>query len=107
MKIEGFFEALLWGILITFASAYVFYKEYWGVIPGVAAGVYVFRFVRKRQKERKRNKLLDEFKDLLTSMESILESGSSIERALILSGQELRKLRGDKSELAAEIEIIE
>ena len=107
MKIEGFFEALLWGILITFASAYVFYKEYWGVIPGVAAGVYVYRFVKKRQKERKRNKLLNEFKDLLTSMESILESGSSIERALILSGQELRKLRGDKSELAAEIEIIE
>ncbi len=104
---KDFFEALLWGMLITIAAAYVFYKEYWGIIPGVVAGVYVFRFVSKRQSEKKKNRLLEEFKDLLTSMESILESGSSLERALILSGEELRKLRGDGSELANEIEIIE
>lgn len=105
--LQEHFEAFLWGLIISLAAAYVYYMKVWGLIPGVAAGVYVFRLVRKKQVERKRARVMDEFKDLLTSMQSILESGSSLERALILSGNELRNIRGENSQLAKEMEIIE
>lgn len=105
--LQEHFEAFLWGLIISLAAAYVYYMKVWGLIPGVAAGVYVFRLVRKKQVERKRARVMDEFKDLLTSMQSILESGSSLERALILSGNELRNIRGENSQLAKELEIIE
>ncbi len=104
---KDFLEAFFAGGIITAVSSYVYYMEFWGMIPSVAAGLYGYRLVRKKQQRKKKALILDEFKDFLTSMLNILESGSSLDRAIFLSGDELRKLHGDNAEIVKEIEIIQ
>ena len=99
--------ALLKALLIMLLVAFVFYDKVLGLLPGAIVGLYVFRIEKKRYEGKRRRRLLMEFKNMINAMQSSLEAGNSIERALISSGGDMQDLYGSKSVMVREIRIIE
>lgn len=99
--------ALLKALLIMLLVAFVFYDKVLGLLPGAIVGLYVFRIEKKRYEGKRRRRLLLEFKNMINAMQSSLEAGNSIERALISSGGDMQDLYGSKSVMVREIRIIE
>ena len=101
--IPALFKASVMAVLVAF----VFYNRLLGLIPGLLVAVYVFKLQKKSYEEKQRRRILLEFKNMINAMQSSLEAGNSIERAIISAGKDMQDLYGDKSEIVKKIKIIE
>ena len=101
--IPALFKASVMAVLVAF----VFYNRLLGLIPGLLVAVYVFKLQKKSYEEKQRRRILLEFKNMINAMQSSLEAGNSIERAIISAGKDMQDLYGDKSEIVKQIKIIE
>ena len=101
--IPALFKASVMAVLVAF----VFYNRLLGLIPGLFVAVYVFKLQKKSYEEKQRRRILLEFKNMINAMQSSLEAGNSIERAIISAGKDMQDLYGDKSEIVKQIKIIE
>ena len=99
--------ALFKASVIAVLVAFVFYNRLLGLIPGLFVAVYVFKLQKKSYEEKQRRRILLEFKNMINAMQSSLEAGNSIERAIISAGKDMQDLYGDKSEIVKEIKNIE
>ena len=93
-------------ILLVGGVAYVFYDSIFGLIPGVVAGMYIYRTELRNVREKRRRRIMEHFKDLITAMQSALEAGNSIERSFLLAGQELSDMYGHSNEMARQIRVV-
>ncbi|MCR5213459.1 MAG: hypothetical protein K6E10_03520 [Eubacterium sp.] len=88
-------------------AIYVFYKSIFGLIPVTLLGFYVFRINSREKLRKKKSLVLDQFKNMLTSMQGAIESGNSMERAILLSRRDLVELYGNDIELVKELDVLE
>ncbi len=96
----------IWSICVSGVLAggiaWLFYRSVWGLVvfPGVLA-LYV-RGYRKERQEKRRERLLSEFKDGMQAVSAALLAGYSMENAWREAEKELRELHGEQSLMHAE-----
>ena len=98
-KVMGMIKAIIY----LLASAYVFYRSVYGVIPAIPIGIYVYMLDRKRRIEKKRMRVLDQFKNMLSSVQGALEAGCSMEKAMLMARNDLVEMYGGELEIVKEL----
>ena len=87
------------GIAISVIIAILFFESVWGMCVFPLAYMFNrFRYLEKYERE-KEEKFLQEFKDLLLSVSSSLQTGYSIEKAFKEGEKELEALNGKSGEM--------
>lgn len=98
---------ILWGVTLSIGSAYTFYNAWYGFIFGIPIGVYGYICSSKRQELRLKREMLDEFKNLIVTMQGALEAGRAMENAFVLAGRELEQMYGANCEIAKSVRVVE
>lgn len=94
------------GVAVMLA-AILFYDSIYGIIPGVAVGIYVYRCRFRTQLKKRLLRRRDEFKDLIIAVESALEAGNSLERAFSLAANDIAVMYGPRHEMVSLIRAME
>ena len=100
-------KVILWTALIWIGSAFVYYRSIYGLIPSVLAGIYTYRVASVRVKEKHRQKLLGQFKNLIIAMQSALEAGKSMENSLFAANQDLKRMYGESTEICKALDVVQ
>ena len=90
-----------------FAAAYVFYRSVYGIFPAIPIGIYVYMLDRKRRVEKKRMRVLEQFKNMLSSVQGALEAGCSMEKAILMARDDLTQMYGSELEIVKELGSLE
>lgn len=96
-------RALIWSLLLTMSVVFVFYRSLWGLIPGMAVGVYGYMCEMKRAKAKDEMRRLREFRSFITAMEGPLQAGMAIEQAVKLAEKDLRDLYGERISILKDV----
>jgi tight adherence protein B len=107
MKTRIDIKAILSGIFLSLAAAYVFYNRIFGLIPASAVGIYGYRVVRNNNKERERIIRLSELKSMMISFQSSLAAGKSMESTVHMARNDLSDMYGKKNSTVMALERIE
>ena len=91
--------AIALGIAADIAVAAVFFDSFLGLIPGLAAGVYVYWLAMKKVRARRKESMTSQFRTLLLSMLGTLEAGYALENAFFSAGEDCRRVYGDRCEI--------
>ena len=86
--------ALISGLAGTLAAALLFYNKPIGLLPGIFAGIYIYRIVQREMERRRMRRRRDAFKRLLISMETGLEAGYSLENSVIAAVDDMDRIYG-------------
>ena len=99
-------KGMLWALVLTLGSAYIYYDSIFGLPPGIIVGIYAYREYRKRYISSQRRKLLVEFSNTITAMQSALEAGNSIERSLMMASEDMKRMYGGSSVMSEALEVV-
>ena len=91
--------AIALGVIADIAVAAVFFDSLWGLIPGLAAGIYVYRIAMKRVRAKRKENMTAQFRTLLLSMLGTLEAGYALENAFFSAGEDCRRVYGERCEI--------
>ena len=91
--------AIALGVIADIAVAAVFFDSLWGLIPGLAAGIYVYRIAMKRVRAKRKENMTAQFRTLLLSMLGTLEAGYALENAFFSAGEDGRRVYGERCEI--------
>ena len=97
--INGATNALLYAILISIA----FYNSIVILIISVPIAIVFPFFIKDDYIKKRKDKLLNEFKDFLRILKSFLEASYSVENSFMLSVRELTMLYGKESLMVKEL----
>lgn len=97
--INGATNALLYAILISIA----FYNSIVVLIISVPIAIVFPFFIKNDYIKKRKDKLLNEFKDFLRILKSFLEASYSVENSFMLSVRELTMLYGKESLMVKEL----
>lgn len=103
MSVRENLWCLLVGIALTGMIAWLFYRSPWGMLLGPLI-MFLYRRSYKREQVRKRkDRLLQEFKDGMQAVSAALLAGYSMENAWREAEKELRELHGETSLMFGEV----
>lgn len=91
-------EFIIYGIIYIAVVSVISILFYSSIIPVIALlplGIPYYRFVVKYLKSKRDNHLTMEFKDLLTSVSSLLSTGYSLENSILEARKELYAIHGN------------
>ena len=88
---------LVKGILAMIILDYFFYRSFMALIPLSVIGVCYIKQAGKEMMENRKNRVREEFRELLLLSSTGLRAGYSIENAMLKSAPDLRTLYGDDS----------
>lgn len=101
------FKENLWclflSVVLTGMIAWLFYRSLWGMLLFPLVLVICRRHYRKEQLHRRKDRLLQEFKDAMQAVSSALLAGYSMENAWREAEKELRELHGETSLMYGEL----
>jgi len=90
---------LLQGIGLTCVIAYLFYKSFMGLVIGVGVVPFWIHLNRVERVERRKARMLVEFKEFMILIVQGLQTGYSLERGIKQAENELKRLYPDDSVL--------
>ena len=93
-------------VLITALIAWLFYRSFYALILYPIVLVACLYYFRETFSEKRREKVLSEFREMLKIITSELRSGHSLENAVMTLDKEIINLRGDKAELLSGIRVM-
>lgn len=94
------------GMGIVLAFAYFFYRSYLAVI---IMSPFVYIYIRLMEKENAKSgkwKTMLQFKEMLTALNASLQTGYSIENALMTAYSEMKEYYGDDARIVKEMNIV-
>lgn len=91
------------GLLII---AKLFYGNFIATILIIPIGIIIYRIVRKKLYESRMRQMEIQFKDLLTSVSDLMQTGYSIENAFRESYKEMVQIYGKNSDICHELKTI-
>lgn len=92
---------------ICILFSYLFYKNIIGILFLLPFFYFYQNFDRKKQVKKRRNKLSEQFTEMLQVMIAALKSGSSLEKAIFISKKRLAELYGEEELIMSELALIE
>lgn len=102
-KRELFKYTLIYLILIT-AIAYTFYDSMTAFVIMLPLGVLYFKQIGKILAGKRKDKLRRQFQDMIDSVSSSLSAGYSVENSFYEARKDMRRLYGNDSLIAAELD---
>ena len=100
-------QCMIEGLLIVCLFAYFFYRSYLAVVI-LAPGIWFHRKEKRKRNGQKRKFLLEQqFKETLLSVQTSLQSGYSVENAFMESYPYIVNLYGKTSDMAVELRRIQ
>ena len=94
------------GIFFAAVLAYVFYRSWLVFCLMLPSAVFVPLYMRKVLKKRRLEKLQAQFKDAILVLASCLNAGYSVENAFGAALEEVARVYGEESLMAAELRLI-
>lgn len=95
----------LQGLGLTVLIAWFFYRSLWAVIPLLPLAVLFLRGMQESLAKRRRETLALQFRDLILSASAGLQAGYSLENAFLTAGEDVERLYGRDSIMAAEVAV--
>lgn len=92
---------------ICILFSYLFYKNIIGILFLLPFFYFYQNFDRKKQVKKRRDKLSEQFTEMLQVMIAALKSGSSLEKAIFISKKRLAELYGEEELIMSELALIE
>ena len=93
--------ATLWG-----AVSYLMFDSFVGLIPSIPLVLTFYYYDLKDYHVKQHNKMLRDFKEVITLVSGNLNAGYSLENSWIMAGKEFVNVFGNDNQMAEEIEII-
>jgi tight adherence protein B len=90
----------------AFGIAFLFYNAAYGILPGIAVGMFVFKKNKQRIREKRKNRMLLEFKGLAGAWDAALSAGYSMENAFLAAKRDMELLYASDREFLGELEQI-
>ena len=94
-------------ILASAIAAALFYNSPWGMLILPAAYVLAGKYIKERGRRKRRERMDLEFKDYMHAVSAALAAGNSVERAFLRGLQDVSRLHGEQSALAAQLGCME
>jgi len=91
---------------IVFFLAYFFYRSVWAILPLSVIGILYFRVQEQKAEEKRREQLLQQFKECILSVSASLKAGYAIENAFMESRKDMELLYGKHAMIYRELEQI-
>ncbi|SHJ17957.1 type II secretion system F family protein [Pseudobutyrivibrio xylanivorans] len=108
-KISGTWQGMIpWlqGIGITIAIAFLFYRSFFGILSGVLIIPFWLKLKSEEKQTQLQAKMETEFKEFMLLIVAGLQTGYSLERALLQAEEELKKLYSQESVLENSVHIM-
>ncbi|MBP5282612.1 MAG: type II secretion system F family protein [Lachnospiraceae bacterium] len=86
--------------------AWFFYRSLWCGIPLSPIGIFLIRYVKRKNGEKRRAMLTEQFKECILSVSASLQAGYAVENAFLESREDMRNLYGEGSMIYEELEMI-
>ena len=93
--------ATLWGVV-----SYLMFDSFVGLIPSIPLVLTFYYYDLKDYHVKQHNKMLRDFKEVITLVSGNLNAGYSLENSWIMAGKEFVNVFGNDNQMAEEIEII-
>ena len=107
LELKAELQCITEGLLIVCLFAYFFYRSYFAVVI-LAPGILFYRKEKMKRNEQKRKFLLEQqFKETLLAVQTNLQSGYSVENAFLESYPYIVNLYGKTSDMALELKRIQ
>ena len=94
------------GLGLAAVIAWFFYRSLWAVIPLLPLVVFFLRRTQESLAKRRRERLAVQFRDLILSAAAGLQAGYSVENAFLAAGEDVKRLYGADSIMAAEAAVL-
>lgn len=94
------------GVLITIVIAYLFYKSVFGLVVGIVVIPFWMKLCKKKALADAKAKTAVEFKEYMMLIVAALQTGYSLEKALIQSEKELVHLYPKNSVIAHHVHVM-
>lgn len=88
-------------------SAYLFFDSVWGIVMILPYGIFLLYKIKGKFREYIKAKYVFRFKDTLGCIQTALEAGYSIEKAIAAAGRDMRIMYGDGAYMVTELEQME
>lgn len=98
--------AIVQAVLLVGFLAYFFYRSIWAVLPLSIIGVFYFRMLTQKKRDRCREELTFQFKECILSVAASLKAGYAVENAFMESRADMSLLYGQESFIYQELELI-
>ncbi len=93
-------------IFVMAALAYSFYRSIWALFPLCGLGVVYFRRLEQAKLQKKKARLLEQFKECILSVSTMLQAGYSLENAFIHCTDDITSMFGINSDIHEELAYI-
>ena len=103
MSLREHVQCILVGMVLSGVIAWLFYRSLWGMLLCPLIWILYRRQYRREQMQRRKERLLQEFKDGMQAVSAALLAGYSMENAWREAEKELRELHGENSLMFAEV----
>ncbi len=90
-------------IIVSIAAAYLLYRSIAGVMVILPFIPWYIRIDRLNRRDRRRNRLNQQFKDALISISEALSSGYSIENSILEAAKDMELMYGKKADITLEL----
>lgn len=103
MSLRENVQCILVGMALSGVIAWLFYRSLWGMLLCPLIYILYRRRYQTEQRQKRKERLLEEFKDGMHAVSAALLAGYSIENAWREAEKELRELHGETSLMFAEL----
>lgn len=99
--------AFLIGLAGTSVVVYLFFKSlFWGILMGIAVGIYIQKYNASYLCEKRRKMLLMQFRDMLEALASSYSSGKNTNGAFEDAYGDMVQIYGETADIVQELRII-
>ncbi len=102
---EIIIEAVKLFVLIATVSM-LFYDSIMGAVIGIPIAVFQLNLDKKERKKRIKDKLVEEFKDMIISIDSALSTGASLEKSIYAALSDIKLLYPEGSMIENELKLM-
>ena len=102
----GRYREILIAAGITALIARLFYQSVKALLLFFPVCYFYRRYSAKKEQEKRKRQLLQEFRDCMEMIEGNLLAGYALENAFLVAGKEMKELHGEGGLMQTELEII-
>lgn len=99
-------KAILQCLALMGLFSYFFYRSAWAMLPLSLPGIWCYNHLKRKQIGRRREALLDQFRECILSVATLLQAGYSLENAFLRVRQEMEIVYGRDSDIYRELSFV-
>ena len=98
--------ACILSVFLVLFLVYFFYQSLWAVPLLSPVGIFFFRAIHKKKREKEKEEITAQFRECILAVSTSLQAGYSAENAFVESIRDMRMMYGGDSLICTELELI-